>query len=233
MNLRPIHDAIAALHAMASTSGTPTALVPLDALLAELPLYRAEIPGLTRGRAFDYLRQRAGAALPEPASPKERLSGFLYVYPYEGQVWGCILVDQNDIIERRRFSAAHELGHYLLHFLPLMQQRLQRGDHVFLSEGFLYAQTKDDPDNDAQTGPATILVQDATGAALDAIQLGTPEAEAEANRFAAELLMPEATCRALWSRPGLQTPRRLAQELLVSPAAMKVRLNSLGLGLLS
>ena len=180
MNLRPIQDAIAALHAMASTSGTPTALVPLDALLAELPLYRAEIPGLTRGRAFDYLRQRAGAALPAPDAPEERLSGFLYAYPYEGQVWGCILVDQSDIVERRRFSAAHELGHYLLHFLPLMQQRLRRGEHVFLSEGFRYDQTKSDPE-DAQTGPASLRAQDATGAALDAIQVGAPELEAEAN----------------------------------------------------
>jgi hypothetical protein len=54
--------------------------------------------------------------------------------------------------------------------------------------------------------------------------------EAEANQFAAELLMPEAACRALVQQLGKQAnPRRLAPEFLVSVSAMTWRLRSLGL----
>jgi len=32
------------------------------------------------------------------------------------------------LLVRRRFSIAHELGHYVLHFLPLIEQFEQDGD---------------------------------------------------------------------------------------------------------
>lgn len=233
-----IRDAIAGAYAqtgMAPPSarihaGSP-AIVPLDALLAEQPLLCAELPELTRGRAMAYLRRCTGAELPEPPDAGEHLAGFLYAFPYQGEVWGCLLVSQDDIIERRRFSAAHELGHYLLHFQPLLKQRLRHGEHLYLSEGFSFEEAEDQDAEDALPGAARLCAQDVSGAALDALQAGLPELEAEANRFAAELLMPDATCRALWERTshGLRSYRRLAQELLVSPAAMRVRLNSLGL----
>lgn len=207
--------------------GRDPPIVPLDALLCEQPILCDELPRLTRGRAMEYLRRRTGADLPLLPHPDEPLAGFLYAFPYEGEVWACLLVQQGDIIERRRFSAAHELGHYLLHFLPLLQRELQRGQHLFLSEGFSFTESLDV--DEALPGAAGLCAQDIRGTALDALQAGLPRLEAEANRFAAELLMPESVCRALWERPrGLRTSRRLAQELLVSPAAMRVRLNTLG-----
>ena len=58
----------------------------------------------------------------------------------------------------------------------------------------------------------------------------TVQMEDEANQFAAELLMPEAACRALAQRyGGRSNPRRLATEFLVSGAAMRWRLKQLGL----
>jgi Zn-dependent peptidase ImmA (M78 family) len=60
--------------------------------------------------------------------------------------------------------------------------------------------------------------------------------EREANQFAAELLMPAAACRALverfWPTFGRRADvltRRMANEFLVSQAAMKRRLFNLGL----
>ena len=54
--------------------------------------------------------------------------------------------------------------------------------------------------------------------------------EDEANQFAAELLMPEAACRALAQHYGRRaSPRRLATDFLVSVAAMHWRLRQLGL----
>lgn len=212
-------------------------VVPLDALIGAYPLHHAELPRLTRRRALGYLRRRTGADLPDLPGPDDALAGFLYVCPYEGEVWGCLLVEQEDIIERRRFSAAHELGHYLLHFLPLMQEHLRRGEHLFLAEGFRFSGAEEE----AEPGPAAVALSDATGAsprpgaseteaALRGIGLALDELEAEANRFAAGLLMPEAACRSFWERHrGRASHRRLAQELLVSPAAAHVRLRALGL----
>lgn len=79
---------------------------------------------------------------------------------------------------RRRFSIAHELGHYLLH--------------------------------------------------RDLIAAGTtpgPEHEREANEFAAELLMPEEVIR----RAALNQLAELKDHFLVSPTALQVRLERLGI----
>ncbi|AZH81670.1 ImmA/IrrE family metallo-endopeptidase [Plantibacter sp. PA-3-X8] len=51
--------------------------------------------------------------------------------------------------------------------------------------------------------------------------------EVWANQFAAELLMPAAAVRALWAQA--ESPSRLARVFGVSPAAVDVRLTSLGL----
>lgn len=234
-SLRQIQENIDAAYAQAglrppgAPGSAPAAIVPLEALLIEQSLFYAELPKLTAGRAMAYLRQRAGVDLPKPPEQDEDLAGFLYAFPYEGEVWGCLLVRQEDIIERRRFSAAHELGHYLLHFLPLLTQRLREGQHLYLSEGFSFGEGQGEEPGE---GAATLCAQDASGALADGLRAGLPHLEAEANRFAAELLMPEATCRALWDlrgKRGIRSSRRLAQDLLVSPAAMHLRLSSLGL----
>jgi Zn-dependent peptidase ImmA (M78 family) len=66
--------------------------------------------------------------------------------------------------------------------------------------------------------------------------LSLPEMERQANRFAAELLMPEAVCRtasAQYAAGFTTTPRflehHLAGDLLVSREAVRLRLRSLSL----
>lgn len=53
--------------------------------------------------------------------------------------------------------------------------------------------------------------------------------EAEANRFAAELLMPEALVKSAIQSDGIRTVQQLAGRFLVSESAMRWRLVNLGL----
>ena len=106
----------------------------------------------------------------------------------------------DDVLARRRFTAAHELGHFVLH-----KDRMA---------GFIA--DADISETDEANG----------------------DMEREANRFAAELLMPkeviEARAEELEKEHGA-CPRvvlayRLASELLVSREAMRYRLKTLGVG---
>ncbi|MBP3957848.1 ImmA/IrrE family metallo-endopeptidase [Gemmata sp. G18] len=113
---------------------------------------------------------------------------------------GLAFVSADDILARRRFTAAHELGHFLLH-------------------------------RDRMTG----FIADVTISETDE---GAGDLEPEANRFAAELLMPEEVIRARATElqrehqacPRLVLAYRLASELLVSREAMRYRLKTLGVG---
>lgn len=185
--------------------------VPLDRLIATYKLGHDEVAGLTRAAAGAYL-QRWGVQRPELLADASPLAGFIFANT-DG---GCILVNADDPLPRRRFTAAHELGHYLLHFRP----RLQSAPDV-----------------------ETYLVQDDSGAMVreeeksgDDKALSLPEMERQANRFAAELLMPEAVCRTaadLYAGRFRTPPRflehHLARDMLVSREAMRWRLRSLGL----
>ncbi len=186
----------------------PAAPVPLDRLMASLNLVHEEIAGLTRAVAGAYL-QRWGILRPELLGEQSPLAGFLFA----NAAGGCILVRREDNLPRRRFTAAHELGHYLLHFLPRLEQAaapeylVQTDDEGTVQEG----------------------VQGTEGVPLAAM-------ERQANCFAAELLMPEALCRALRhrfaARMGPTTrflEHQLASTLLVSPEAARLRLRTLRL----
>lgn len=227
--LADIRDAVALCYQAAELPQQPERpqVVPLASLLAAWPLAFAEVPGLTRRGAAAYLSQRSGHAIRLEPDADLPLSGLLYAYPYFGEVWGCLLVDKDDRVERRRFSAAHELGHYLLHFRPRIQQQAAQGDYLYLDEGLLRA----DEGGNGLTQEGRMFAEPSrdTGVRveLDALQM-----EREANRFAAELLLPEAACRALVARSRARTrvtPRQLATEFLVSTAAMEYRLQTLGL----
>ena len=110
----------------------------------------------------------------------------------------CIItVNSEELPQRRRFTAAHELGHYLLHRDLLDGKRHM--DRLFADGG------RSNP-----SGPLS------------------PSYEVQANRFAADLLMPKAQ---LSRRYDALTDnyRQLADTFDVSPAAMRIRLSSLGL----
>lgn len=211
-----VADAIRRLFAAAGLPWPPPARrtvvpVPLDTLIRTYSLAHEEVPGLTRAAAGAYLA-RWGVHRPELLEDASPLAGFLFA----NARGGYILVNADDPLPRRRFTAAHELGHYLLHFLP----RLQAARDV-----------------------ETYLVQDDSGETVreedrpvhDKV-LSLPEMERQANRFAAELLMPEAMCRTALelymarSRvPSRFLEHHLARDLLVSRESMRWRLRTLGL----
>ncbi len=208
-------------------------IAPLNTFIEAYPIRSTEIPNLTYESAIQFLARETGQTMPSP--PIEgKLAGFLYVYEYRDCFYGCLLVEANDSIARRRFSAAHELGHYLLHFLPLLErgQRLS-SEALVLTEGLSYS-----TDPEAEDGIPFGQLQVARDSSPEAraISINIQQMEREANQFAAELLMPAPSCRALveefsprFSKRLRVLTRRLATEFLVSPEAMRWRLTSLGL----
>ena len=225
-----IAEAIAAVYNAADIDSdfeTPR-IVPLDRLIAAYSLRRDEIPNLTRQRAIAAIAAMSGQAIGIPEDADVALAGFLYAWPYRNAVWGCLLVEQNDIVERRRFSAAHELGHYMLHFRPAIQAEREHGRRLTMAEGLSYHGQTNDTETPLPRG-ASSYAHDIDPQYVTLLD-GTVQMEDEANQFAAELLMPEAACRALAQRyGGRSSPRRLATEFLVSVAAMRWRLKQLGL----
>ncbi len=115
-----------------------------------------------------------------------QLSGLLL--PARQEVW----VSEHEPWARRRFSVAHEIGHFLLH-------AGEGQETVFCRP----ADLRPDPDS-----PERLR-------------------EREANRFAAELLMPEPLVRAEVERLGDPDPIALAPRFAVSDVAMGWRLVNL------
>lgn len=96
-----------------------------------------------------------------------------------------IIVNSEDIVTRRRFTIAHELGHFFLHHNGYEIEYLDKRSNT--------------------TNPE----------------------ETEANRFAAELLMPEDLLRREYDKLMFPTARQLSRVFKVSEQAMSVRLKSL------
>jgi len=115
-------------------------------------------------------------------------------------------VNKKHPVVRKRFTIAHELGHFCL------GHQLEPGEHVFVDRGnFISARG---------TRAAT----------------GMDPKEVEANQFAASLLMPAEIVareakRVRGSAPGLFDTHvsELAAAFAVSEQAMTIRLGSLGL----
>jgi Zn-dependent peptidase ImmA (M78 family) len=171
--------------------------VPLERFLTEHTLRLVELPRLSRAGVYDYLL--AKGSIPGELGEDEDLAGFLYITGPFGRVF----VNADDPVPRRRFTAGHELGHFILH-REMMGGRVSFGD-----------------------SPATVIeVEDETAVAM----------ERQANRFAAEILMPAQVCRARAAafrklyRVCPRTPFAyyLVAELMVSPEAMRYRLRDLG-----
>lgn len=136
---------------------------------------------------FDALRVEY---IEEPMPPEQ--SGRIY---YEDP-FCTVTVNANEGPQRKRFTAAHELGHYLLHRDLLDGKR--HLDRLFSDGG------RDNP-----YGPLS------------------PSHEVQANKFAADLLMPAGVLRARYNATS-DNVRELAELCGVSIAAMKIRLKNLG-----
>jgi hypothetical protein len=191
--------------------------VPLARFLDECNLLHVVLPTLTRREIAKFLRAEGieFGALAEDENGDGWLAGFLLTTGADGFVFvgeaeprprkeGEEQRLQATPLGRRRFTAAHELGHFILH-----RDRMGR----WIADTNASVVEDRDPD-------------------------GISEMERQANRFAAELLMPAEVCRARAEefRTTFKTcPRtpfayHLAAELLVSPLAMRTRLEDLGVG---
>jgi hypothetical protein len=211
-----VADAIRQLHAAAGLPWPPPANgairpVPLDRLIATYNLVHEEVPGLSRAAAGAFLA-RWNVRRPELLEDNSPLAGFLFA----NARGGYILVRAEDSLPRRRFTAAHELGHYLLHFLPRLHATRDPETHLM------------------QVDEDETVREEEKGTEEDVWSLA--EMERQANRFAAELLMPEAVCREVRENYASQfgtTARflehHLAGDLLVSREAVRWRLRSLNL----
>lgn len=221
-----IHHAITELYDAAGMKllAKEQRVVLLNELLGGYNLTCAEIIGLTSEAASNFLLRHGAILEPIHHANQERLAGYIYVNATSGHIF----VERDDLFVRRRFSVAHELGHYVLHFYPLIASvtRKDQYEQVEITEALAPFSSEEDTD-DLPVGQ---------GVQADrSIQLPPYEQmENEANQFAAELLMPVANVQYLLSRyapdcRGDDLVWRLATEMMVSRAAMRWRLRELRL----
>jgi Zn-dependent peptidase ImmA (M78 family) len=127
-------------------------IAPLGPILERLPIRFDELPQLTLHSAEEFLKKRN--VLQEPLdygdeNPDASLSGFIYSDGYIAR----LLVNSSEMITRRRFSIAHELGHFVLHCRP-QAAALANGEpfiDMFASEGEGHVQREQEADAFAAT----------------------------------------------------------------------------------
>lgn len=177
--------------------------IQLEAFFEEMSrprLVHYALPGLTRKRVFEHLRS-LGLCVPDPEDPEQSLAGFVF---RSGNV-GCVYVsaDRNNPLGRQRFTAAHELGHIVLHGDAMPEQYLADTEAIFRD-------------------PQTIAEPKEREANQFAAELLIPEAVCYAREK--EFRRQFGCC------PRLVLAYHLAAELLVSREAVRYRLHNLKVG---
>lgn len=192
-----IANAIAELRALAEMPLDPARRGPvlMSSFFEESNVVHVALPALTCGRVVEYLREQ-GAMIEPFANPDSRLVGFLF---FAGN-YGTAFVNADDILPRRRFTAAHELGHAVLHRNSMGQ---------YIADAII---TENDD-------PATEMEREANRFAVELL-MPREVCEARANELRAE----HGAC------PRGVLAYRLASELLVSREAMRYRLKTLRIG---
>lgn len=171
--------------------------VPLQRFFEELNLSHVALGGLSCGRVSDYL-QAKGLTIDSVGEPTDALAGFLFWSGADGLAF----VNADDILPRRRFTAAHELGHAVLH-----RDRMGRFTADTAKTLLEADEATDEIEREANQFAAELLM---------------PEEVCHAR--AEELKTEHHAC------PRLVLAYRLASELLVSREAMRYRLKSLEIG---
>ena len=213
-------------------------IVPLYRLIQSYPISVDEIQDMTAQKVAEFLEVETGQTILIPEDKDCLLAGYLYLQQYQDSLSGCILTEKRPSaapIFRRRFSAAHELGHYLLHFLPLLEinRRNRTSEPLIVTEG-LYNPKQEEAEQDIFNGELSIT--DGLETILENLGIDHNLMEAEADCFAGELLIPDKGCYELAKRYQGRFGKkldvlvgRLAPEFLVSKSAMKQRLIDLNI----
>lgn len=226
--LDPIENAIGELYQLAEVPPVTGKkhVVPLNDLVGAYNLACIEMLALTSEAASNHLLQRGVILQPLRLVSREPLAGYVYI----SKRVGYIFVEKDDPLGRRRFSVAHELGHYVLHFLPLLDHSTHADyELVEITEALTWGNAEEEEAEAPPQGNVQPLQSE-----LVALLPSYDQMELEANQFAGELLMPELLVRELVQRfavdcRGDDLVWRLATEMMMSRAAVKVRLRSLGL----
>lgn len=158
------------------------------------------LPDLTRARVVEHLRHE-GIAVADIGDEKEALAGFLFLAG--GMAWVYVSNDAGNPIGRQRFTAAHELGHAVLH-RDTMPEQFLADTHGMISDPDA---TLDPKEREANRFASELLMPD------------------EICRARADELRREHGCC-----PREVLEYRLAAELLVSQQALRYRLDHLGIG---
>lgn len=172
--------------------------VQLAPFMDSYNLLHIALPSLSTGVVYDHLRKQ-GITPADIGNEDKDLAGFLFVTPSVGLVF----VNASDSVPRQRFSAAHELGHFVL--------------HRYQMRGVSFADTVEDIKlTDEQSD------QHEREANWFAAELLMPEqvCRERANAF--------RKAYKVWPRSPLA--HHLAAELLVSREAMLYRLQELKVG---
>ena len=233
VELEKIAAAIAALYNAAGVKipSREACITPLRDLVGSLNLNCVELPKLTSRAAADFLLRRNVSVTSSVNLNQVSLAGYLHVSPN----FGCIFVNQDDRVTRRRFSIAHELGHYILHFRPLLDELKSRGELLTISVTDSFADAipgdqgdSDEPIDRASRGRVSFSDPTLVAGLLPPLE----QMEDEADAFASELLVPADVVRAQMARLGLPKDDlawKLASEMLVSRSAVDRRLEDLQL----
>jgi Zn-dependent peptidase ImmA (M78 family) len=214
-----------------SEASRPTSkrrIVPLRKLITGCPLNCVEIAGLTREAAIAYFSDPEAARDQFDRVDGDKLSGFLYT----SSCSGTIFINRSDPVVRRRFSIAHELGHYVLHLRPLFGILKAEGTLIGISDAASENESGEESDDATErlAGRADLISEIETAGLLPPLE----EMERQADTFATELLMPVPLVQELFDLNCAKFREkdlawRLAMEMLVSRVAMDRRLRELGL----
>ena len=210
-------------------------IVPLYTLIQSYPISVDEIQDMTAQKVAEFLETETGQTISIPEDKDCLLAGYLYLQQYQDSLYGCILTEKRPSaapIFRRRFSAAHELGHYLLHFLPLLEAKEDRIAEPFIfTEGLYELQREEKEESEINRLEGELSIANSSENILELLGIDRDLMEEEADCFAGELLIPEKACYELAQRFQGRFGKkldvlvgRLAPEFLVSKQAMKRRL---------
>lgn len=201
-------------------------VAPLGDLVGSYSLTCTEMPNLTGEAAVAFLVQKGSILEPLGDVTGEKLAGFLYATALHGSIF----IERGDRVTRRRFSVAHEIGHYLLHFRRYLAG-LPEDETVVIGAIEALPLGEGDVDPSQTSRGRLVLAQSGMDAAH---HLSYEQMEREADQFAGELLMPAYVVEGLVGRynpefRGGDLVWRLASDMLVSRAAMRWRLRDLSL----
>jgi Zn-dependent peptidase ImmA (M78 family) len=202
-------------------------IVPLRILIGAFNLECIELPNLSAKAAIEFLSKYDSTIQQDGGVDETLLAGYIYVTTS----FGCIFVNQSDRITRRRFSVAHELGHFLLHFRPILDALKREGEIV----SFHHADqtvADDETEDDYTQGKNNMASHNTALIDYEGYLPSFNQMEVEADAFASELLIPNNILMVRLASLNLIDDllgRHLATEFLVSRSAMERRLKELEL----